>query len=135
MNKKNNLLEQEKEDLRNTTNILEILENEGQEKYSILYGHAKAKIYELYKEKERMNEIIIQLKNENICLKANFTDKYNIDCKEKRYNYEILKENDKYQKKIDRMNKMIEELKSRIEVLYVELATKENKDNIISKES
>ena len=32
------------------------------------------------------------------------------------------------------MNKMIEELKSRIEVLYVELATKENKDNIISKE-
>lgn len=49
---------------------------------------------------------------------------------EKKYNYEIIKENNNYEKKINRLNKVIEELNNRIQVLYVELANKENNNNI-----
>lgn len=48
----------------------------------------------------------------------------------KKYNYEIIKENNNYEKKINRLNKVIEELNNRIQVLYVELANKENNNNI-----
>ena len=107
---------------------MEVLENEGREKYSKLYNHAKEVINELHMENERMNQSIIKLKNENISLRTNCNEK------QKELNYEIIKENNKYEKKIERMNKMIEELKSRIQVLYIELANKE-KNNIQNNEN
>ena len=52
--------------------------------------------------------------------------------KKKKYNYEIIKENSNYEKKIARLNKVIEELNNRIQDLYVELANKENAENNIN---
>ena len=130
LNNQINKLEEEKNDLKDTSNILESLISESREKYTKLLSQSKAKISKLNKEKEKLNEEIINLKNENLTLKANNNEKDNANDMEKKYNYEIIKENNNYEKKINRLNKVIEELNNRIQVLYVELANKENNNNI-----
>ena len=130
LNNQINKLEEEKNDLKDTSNILESLVSESKEKYNKLFSQSKAKISKLNKEKEKLNEEIINLKNENLTLKANNNEKDNVNDMEKKYNYEIIKENNNYEKKISRLNKVIEELNNRIQVLYVELANKENNNNI-----
>ena len=130
LNNQINKLEEEKNDLKDTSNILESLISESREKYTKLLSQSKAKISKLNKEKEKLNEEIINLKNENLALKANNNEKDNVNDMEKKYNYEIIKENNNYEKKINRLNKVIEELNNRIQVLYLELANKENNNNI-----
>ena len=66
-----------------------------------------------------LNEEIIKIKNE----KENVDNK---NEKEKKYNYGIIKENNLYDKKVKRLNKIIEELRNRIEHLYLELSLKQN---------
>ena len=47
--------------------------------------------------------------------------------KEKKYNNDIIRENNLYDKKVKRLNKIIEELKDRIQNLYIDLSS--NKKN------
>ena len=105
-------------DLKETINILESLIIKEKQKFEKFFSIAKEKIDQLNKEKIILNEKIILLKNKNIA-KGEKTNE-----KENKYNYSIIKENDKNEKKIKRLNKIIDELKSRIQSLYTQLSNK-----------
>ena len=117
-NKKTEEYNKENLELKEMLNILESLIIKEKQKFAKLFSLAKEKIDILNKEKMIINEEIIILKNKN---------NENKNEKEKKYNYEIIKENNKYEKKIIRLNKIICELKERIQILYKELSNKQNK--------
>ena len=122
LNKKIEEMNKDKSDLKETINILENLIIKEKEKFVKLFSLSKAKIDKLNKEILELNEEIIKLKNKNMINEENSKSK--INDKEMKYNYELIKQNDKYEKKIKRLYKIIEELNSRIGVLYIELSQK-----------
>jgi hypothetical protein len=85
-------------------NILESLVINEKQKFSKLFELAKDKVDILNKEKMILNEEIIKLKNKNIENKDGTKNE-----KENKYNYMIIKENNTYEKKIKRLNKIIQE--------------------------
>ena len=104
--------------MKETISILELLIINEKQRFSKLFSLAKEKIDQLNKEKMKLNEVIIILKNKSI------ENKDKINENENKYNYEIIKENNIYEKKIKRLNKIIEEMKNRIQTLYHELSNK-----------
>ena len=67
-----------------------------------------------------LSEQIIELKKKNEIEDT-------LSEKEKKYNNDIIRENNLYDKKVKRLNKIIEELKDRIQNLYIDLSS--NKKN------
>ena len=122
LNKKIEEMNKDKSNLKETINILENLIIKEKEKFVKLFSLSKAKIDKLNREILELNEEIIKLKNKNMINEENSKSK--INDKEMKYNYELIKQNDKYEKKIKRLYKIIEELNSRIGVLYIELSQK-----------
>ena len=124
-NNKVNLLEKEKEDLKNSIQILEEISNSNKDKYNKIYFQNKNDLKKFNKEKNELNNEISKLKQ-----KLEYTKKN--EEKEKSDKLELFKEKDKYEKKINNLNKIIEELKIRIQNLYYQLSflQKNNKFNI-----
>ena len=99
------LLENEKEDMKTMAKILENLANENKDKY--------AKLFYKYK-----NDIdILEFKK----MIANNSNNSKDENSQKYSNY-LVEINNNYEKKIIRLNKIIEELRSRIQALYLELS-------------
>ena len=122
LNKDKEASDKEKLNLKESINILESLVISEKSKFNKLFLLAKNIVDKLNKEKMVLNEEIIKIKNE----KENNDNK---NEKEKKYNYGIIKENNIYDKKVKRLNKIIEELRNRIEHLYLELSPKQNNQN------
>ena len=124
-NNKINLLEKEKEDLKNSIQILEEISNSNKDKYNKLYFQNKNDFKKFNKEQNELNNEISKLKQ-----KLDYTKKN--EEKEKSDKLELFKEKDKYEKKINNLNEIIEELKIRIQNLYYQLSffQKNNKFNI-----
>lgn len=111
-----NLLEKEKEDMKTMAKILENLANENKDKYVKLFYKYKNDIDILNKKNSKLNKDILELKKEM----ANTTNNSK-DGNSQKNNY-LVEINNNYEKKINRLNKIIEELRSRIQVLYLELS-------------
>ena len=109
------LLEKEKQEIQNTNNILEEISNSNKDKYSKLFYKNKNDINKRNKEKESLNNEIILLKRKLDDLKKN-------EEKEKNENLNVINVKDKYEKKIMNLNKLISELKKRIQDLYLQLS-------------
>ena len=92
-------MDEEKVELKDNSNILENIVNESKSKNAKLLSQSKIKISKLNNEKEQLKDEIINLKHENLILKSNNKEIGNISDKEKKYNYEIIKENCNYEKK------------------------------------
>lgn len=124
-NNKINSLEKEKEDMKNSIQILEDISNSNKEKYNKLYFQNKNDLKKLIKEKNELQNDISKLKMELDYTKKN-------EETEKSNKLEVLNVKDKYEKKINNLNKIIEELKLRIQNLYYQLSflQKNNKFNI-----
>ena len=117
-------LEKEKEDLKDSIKILEELSNSNKEQYNKLYNQNKNDIKKLNKEKNELKNEIFKLKQELENIKKKEKSEKNNDLKD-------LNEKDKYEKKIFNLNKIIEELKIRIQNLYYQesFLQKSNKFN------
>ena len=111
------LLEKEKEELKKTTNILENMINENKDKYIKLFNQYKIDVNNLNKKNEDLNNDLDKLKKEL----NDINNKTKSDC-EKKCKNDLEEMSNKYEKKIITLNKIIEELKNRIQTLYLELS-------------
>ena len=114
---KNNLLllEKQKEELQNTNNILEELSNTNKEKYTKLFFQNKNIDKKHNKEKEELKKEINKLKQKLDLIKTNKE-------LEKNEFSNLINTKDKYEKKIITLNKIISELKQRIQDIYYQLS-------------
>ena len=76
-------MDEEKGELKDSSNILENIVNESKAKNAKLLSQSKIKISKLNNEKEQLKDEIINLKYENLFLKLNNKEKGNISNKEK----------------------------------------------------
>jgi len=111
------LLEKEKEDMKTMAKILENLANENKDKYVKLFYKYKNDIDNLNKKNSKLNKDIIEFKK----MMANNSNNSK-DENSQKYNNYLVEINIIYEKKIIRLNKIIEELRNRIQVLYLELS-------------
>ena len=111
--------------MKNSIQILEDISNSNKDKYNKLYFQNKNDLKKLIKEKNLLQNEISKLKMELDYSKKN-------EETEKSNKLEVLNVKDKYEKKINNLNKIIEELKLRIQNLYYQLSflQKSNKFNI-----
>ena len=120
---KNNiiLLEKEKEDLKDSIQILEEISNSNKEQYNKLYFQNKNDIKKLNKEKKELQNELIKLKQELDKIKKK-------QQTEKSSELNQFNEIDEYEKKISNLNKIIEELKARIQNLYYQVSFLQKSD-------
>jgi len=111
------LLEKEKEDMKTMAKILENLANENKDKYVKLFYKYKNDIDSLNKKNSKLNKDILEFKKMMVNNSNNSKD----ENSQKNNNY-LVEINIIYEKKIIRLNKIIEELRNRIQVLYLELS-------------
>ena len=111
------LLENEKEDMKTMAKILENLANENKDKYAKLFYKYKNDIDILNKKNSKLNKDILEFKK----MMANNSNNSK-DEKSQKYSNYLVEINNNYEKKIIRLNKIIEELRSRIQALYLELS-------------
>ena len=111
------LLENEKEDMKTMAKILENLANENKDKYTKLFYKYKNDIDILNKKNSKLNKDILEFKK----IMANNSNNSK-DENSQKYNNYLVEINNNYEKKINRLNKIIEELRSRIQTLYLELS-------------
>ena len=109
------LLQKEKENMQNSIQILEDISTSNSDKYNKLYFQNKNDIKKLNKEKKELANEISKLKKEFENYKKN-------EEKEINNKMEILYTKDKYEKKINNLNKIIEELKIRLQDIYYQLS-------------
>ena len=120
---KNNiiLLEKEKEDLKDSIQILEEISNSNKGQYNKLYYQNKNDIKKLNKEKKELQNELIKLKQELDKIKKK-------QQTEKSSELNQFNEIDEYEKKISNLNKIIEELKARIQNLYYQVSFLQKSD-------
>ena len=111
------LLEKEKDDMKTMAKILENLANENKDKYVKLFYKYKNDIDTLNKKNSKLNKDILEFKK----MMANNSNNSK-DENSQKYNNYLVEINIIYEKKIIRLNKIIEELRNRIQVLYLELS-------------
>ena len=114
---RNDLLENEKENMKTMAKILENLANENKDKYTKLFYKYKNDIDILNKKNSKLNKDILEFKK----MMANNSNNSK-DENSQKYNNYLVEINNNYEKKINRLNKIIEELRSRIQTLYLELS-------------
>ena len=125
LNNRINSLEYEKEEFRKTSNDLENISPNNINKYKELLNQYKNEINKLNEKNDKLNNDIEDLKqklnkeNNDINNEINNNNVYN---NENNKYYELLQIKKKHEEKIDRLNKIIEELKNRIQDLYLELS-------------
>ena len=113
--KRINLLEKEKQDLQNINIILEEISNSNKEQYIKFFYQNKNNINKFNKEKEILNNEISNLKHNLDIIEKNLQ-------KEKNNNLNTLNEKNKYEKKIMTLNKIITELRNRMQDLYFQIS-------------
>ena len=96
---------------------MENLVNENKDKYIKLFNQYKNDVNNLNKKNEDLNNDLDKLKKEL----NDINNKTKNDC-EKKYKNDLEEMSNKYEKKISSLNKIIEELKNRIQTLYLELS-------------
>ena len=111
------LLENEKENMKTMAKILENLANENKDKYTKLFYKYKNDIDILNKKNSKLNKDILEFKKMMTNNSNNSKDENS-----QKYNNYLVEINNNYEKKINRLNKIIEELRSRIQSLYLELS-------------
>ena len=114
--------------MKKTTNILENLVNENKDKYIKLFNQYKNEMNNLNKNNEDLNNDLDKLKKELNDINNNTRN----DCEQK-YNNDLEEMSNKYEKKISTLNKIIEELKNRIQTLYLELSNIQRNNANISR--
>jgi hypothetical protein len=113
--KRINLLEKEKKDLQNINIILEEISNSNKEQCIKFFYQNKNNINKFNKEKEILKNEISNLKHNLDIIEKNFQ-------KEKNNNLNTLNEKNKYEKKIMTLNKIITELRNRMQDLYFQIS-------------
>ena len=103
--------------MKTMAKILENLANENKDKYIKLFYKYKNDIDILNKKNSKLNKDILEFKK----MMANNSNNSK-DENSQKYNNYLVEINNNYEKKINRLNKIIEELRSRIQSLYLELS-------------